>query len=172
MVKSSKKTADQSIKVKSVHEVAEMLQRQISFHLHSRHALRLSPATQRKIVGYGPWLAIVLVLAVLPELFMFAKTGQFMQLTGFFDTILFNRESWVVLSILLVNILLLVDGIGELFEKKKKGWQRVYLASLIGAGYIVWQLIANLSQPAAPLLSSISIAVILFTLLDVEEYYQ
>lgn len=172
MAKRAVKTANKAVQVKNINEVGKTLQRHLAFNLHGRYAFRLSNTTRHKIVSYGPWLAIMLVILILPELFVFAKTGSLMQVTGFFNDILFNREAWVILSLLLVNILLLVDGIGELFEKKQKGWQRIYLATLISTLYIIWQLLSNLSQPAAPLLSLVAAVSILFTLLDVESYYQ
>lgn len=168
--KEQKKTT--TVKVKSIGEVVATLQRHMAYNLHGRYAFRLSDKTQQKIVSYGPWLSIVLVLFILPELFIFAKTGTLMHLTGFFNEIVFNRDAWVILLLLLTNILLLVDGISELFEKRQKGWQRIYLATLLSTIYIIWQLLSNLTQPAAPLLSLVAIVSILFTLFDIAAYYK
>lgn len=172
MARKVTETKKSSIKVKSAREVGQMIQRHIAYNLHGRHSLSLGKPLQRKLVSYGPWLSILLVLFIIPELFIFAKTGSLMHISNFLDTILFNRSSWVILIILLANLLLLVDGIGELFESKRKGWQRIYLACLLSLGYILWQLADNISQPAAPLLSAVSLLLIIFVLFDIESYYK
>lgn len=161
-----------SVRVKKGSEVVTALHGFLSHNLHGRFNVSLSKKLQTTLVAYGPWLAIVLVLVVLPELLILAKNGTLLTVTGFFDTILFNQEAWVVLLVLLSGIMLLVDGIGDLFGKKSKGWQRIYAAVLINAGYILWQLFGNLAQPAAPLLSLIAVFAILFALLDIKQYYK
>ncbi len=160
------------VRVKHAHEVVESITRILSHNLHHRYNFRLSKNTQKKLVAYGPWLATFLIIVVIPELLIFAKTGSLVGLTSFFDTILFNQASWVVLVILFINILLLVDGISHLFEKERRGWLRIYQASLLAASYIVWQFFNQITHPAAPLVSLVGMLCILFSLLDIEEYYR
>lgn len=159
------------VRVKSKNDVVASIERTLAFNLHGRYNSGLSKTTQKKLVAYGPWISTFLIIVLLPELIILAKDGSLLTFTGFFDTIFFNQQSWVVMLILLANILLLVDGIGDLFEKKRRGWERVYQASLLSGVYILWQLVGQLSQPAAPILSFIGLWFILFALLDIKEYY-
>lgn len=161
-----------NVRVKKGSEVLVTLQNFVAYNLHGRYNLSLSKGTQKRLVAYGPWLAALLVVVIIPELLALAKTGSLITFTGFFDTIFFNQESWVILSILFVNTLLLVDGITHLFEKTTRGWTRIYQASLIATAYIIWQLLNNFDQPAAPILALIGSFFILFTLFDIRKYYQ
>ena len=161
-----------SVRVKKGSEVLTSIQNFLNYNLHGRFNTSLSKKLQTRLVAYGPWIAIALVIVVLPELLILAKNGTLMTFTGFFDTILFNQSSWVVMLVLLSGIMLLVDGLSDLFNKKLRGWQRVYAATLINASYILWQLVDNISQPAAPILSLIAIFAIIFALLDVKKYYR
>lgn len=160
-----------NVRVKRSGEVVATLQNFIAHNVHGRHNLSFSKQTQKQIVAYGPWLAGLIVLVILPELLALAKTGRLISLTGFFDTILFNQASWVILIILFVNTLLLVNGLSHIFNKAKYGWDRIYVAVLISGGYIAWQFLNNLEQPAGPILSLVSVFFILFTLFDIRKYY-
>lgn len=172
VAKQSAKKRTPNVHVKQGGEVVSTVQNFLVHNLHQRFNFRLAASTQKTLVAYGPWLAILLVVILLPELLVLAKDSRLIGFTGFFDTIFFNQQSWVILLVLLANVMLLVDGLGDLFHKAKKGWDRIYFASLISAVYIIWQLLGNLSQPAAPLLSLLGIFAILFALLDIREYYK
>lgn len=161
-----------NVRVKKGSEVLGTLQNFIAHNVHGRYNLSLSKTTQKKLVAYGPWLAALLVVIIIPELLVLAKTGSLITFTGFFDTIFFNQESWVIMLIIFVNTLLLVDGITHLFDKTNRGWARIYQASLIATLYIIWQLINNLSQPAAPVLALLGSLFILFALFDIRRYYR
>lgn len=168
----TRKKKSDNVEVKKGGDVLSALNRHLAYNLHDRYNLSFSSKTQQKMVAYGPWLAILSVVVLMPQLLILSKSGQLISFSGFFETILFNQESWVILIILFSNILLLVDGIGHLFAKERKGWTRIYQATLVTSGYIIWQLLANLSQPAAALLSLLATIFVLFTLLDIRSYYR
>jgi hypothetical protein len=171
--KPAKKTlSTNSVKVKTFPELLKNIDSKLHYYVHDRFNASLSKKTQQKIVAYGPWLSAVLVLIILPELIMFAKTGSLLTFTGFFDSIFFNQQSWVVMLVFLANILLLVDGLSQIFEKKLRGWQRIYQATLLSGIYILWQLLDQITNPAAPLVSLLSIGLILFTLFNIRSYYK
>ncbi len=160
-----------NVRVKSVRDVTTTIQNQIAYNLHDRHSFRFKKQTRTKLVAYGPWLSILSVIVISPQLLNLAKNGSLLSISGFFNEIFFNQESWVILVIILLNTLLLVDGLSDLFVKARRGWNRVYLPALITAFYVTYQLASNLSQPAAPLLSLLGACFVLFTILDVREYY-
>lgn len=172
MAKKVAKAKTKNVKVKKGSEVLSAISRNFAHNIHGRYSLGFSDKTREKLVAYGPWLAILLTAAITPELLIFAKSGTFINFSGFFSDILFNQQSWMILVILFVNIILLVDGLSHLFNKEKKGWDRVYQATLISGAYVLWQLLSNISQPAAPLLSLLAIVFILFSLLDIKSYYK
>ncbi|MBP9738660.1 hypothetical protein KBD20_03155 [Candidatus Saccharibacteria bacterium] len=160
-----------NVRVKSVSDVITTVQNQITYNLHDRHSFAFKKKTRTKLVAYGPWLSILSVIVISPQLLNLAKNGSLLSVSGFFNEIFFNQDSWVILVIILLNTLLLVDGLSDLFVKSKRGWDRVYLPALITAVYVAYQLLGNLSQPAAPLLSLLGACFVLFTILDVREFY-
>ena len=161
-----------SVSVKKGNEVLVSAQNFLTRNLHDRFNISLSKRIQTQLVAFGPWLSIALVLVILPELLVFAKNGMLITFSGFFETIVFNQEAWVVLLVILSGLMLLVDGIGDLFNKKLRGWQRIYLATLINTGYILWQLPGNMDNLAAPILSLLVAFIIIFAQLDIKKYYK
>lgn len=161
----------QAVEVKNSKDVLSMFNRYVFKNLHDRYNARLSEPTRQKIVAYGPWLAIFTLLFIAPELLVLANNAMFISPTGFLEKVLFNRDSWVLLIIVFVNIISAVDGLSELFNKTKRGWNRIYFALLINIGYVLFQLFTHLEQPAAPLLALLGFTACLFALLDVREYY-
>ena len=173
--KASEKRAKQpatAVRVKTAPEVVGALNRYIDYFFHKKIGKSLGKRTQQKLVSYGPWLMTLILLIVLPELLIFAKNAEIVGISGFFTEIFFNQESWILLIVVLSNCLLLADGLSDLFNKKLRGWNRIYLALLINMTYIAAQLAQNLSRPAAPLLSLAAICVLLFMHLDIKKYYK
>ncbi|MCA9309385.1 hypothetical protein KC973_03340 [Candidatus Saccharibacteria bacterium] len=160
-----------NVQVKSNKEVFATIERYLAHNLHDRFSFTFSKQTRAKLVAYGPWLATASVVLVSPQLMNLAKNGSLMTISGFFNDIFFNQQSWVILVAILLNILLLVDGLNGLFHKTRRGWTKVYITALITTVYIMSQLVQNLSQPAAPILSLLVALGILFTLYDVRDYY-
>src|SRR5690606_31920007 len=140
-------------------------------NVHARFQYTLPKATKSKLVAYGPWLASLYVVIVSPQLLNLAKSGTLLSPSGFFNDIFFNQAAWVVLVVMLINVLLLVDGLSDLFATKRRGWNKLHLTALTTAAYILWQLLSNLSEPAAPILSLLVVWLVLFTLYDVRDYY-
>lgn len=167
---SAKKTTP--VHVKSLTELALATDNFTTHNLYSRHSYRLSKVTQKQLVAYGPWLATLLVAVILTELMIFAKDGNLIAISGFFNSIFFNQDSWVILLIMFTNIMLLVDGLSYLFEKKQRGWKRIYQATLISTAYITYQLFANITQPAPAIVSLLMALFALFILLDTRKYYK
>lgn len=167
--KQSTKSRANNVRVKTGSEVAKLVQSKVEHLIHGQFKSGLSKSTQKKIVSYGPWAATLLVIIVLPELMVLAKDSALMGFNGFFSLIFFNQQSWVIMLVLLANILLLVDGLGYLFEKRSRGWQRIYQASLISTAYIAYQLFTN---TLAAILSLIVMFAILFVILDIKKYYK
>lgn len=166
------KQSTASVRVKTTSEVATTVSNLLAYNLHGRYNFHFSKQIQKRLVAYGPWLAAATIAVGLPELMVFAKDGNLMAFSGFFNSIFFNQQSWVIMLIMLANIMLLVDGISYLFEKKRRGWNRVYQASLLSGIYIAYQLLANISEPAPALLSLLGILFILFAVLDIRNYYK
>lgn len=170
--KKTSKVRKQSVQVKNRSDVLASINGFIFKNVHDRHNLTFSSNTKEKIVSYGPWLAIAALLIIAPELLVLAKDATFISFSGFIETILFNRTSWVLLIILFINCLLLVDGLEDLFAQKRRGWNRIYIALLINITYVIYQLFARIEQPAAPILALVGFIFCLFTLLDVRDYYK
>jgi hypothetical protein len=162
----------EAIEVRGSRDVISVFNRLIIENVHDRYNARFSENTRKKIVAYGPWVSIALLLLFAPMLLVLANNGMFISPVGFLEKILFNRDSWVLLIIVLINIVCTVDALSELFNKTKRGWNRVYIALLINSGYVLYQLASNLEQPAASVLSLIGFLFCLFALLDVREYYK
>ena len=160
-----------SIEVRNLSDVVAVFNRVVAKNIHGRYNARFSENTRKKIVAYGPWLSIALLLVVAPTLLVLANDGMLISPIGFLEKVLFNRDSWVLLILVFINVLSAVDALDELFKKTIRGWNRVYVALLINTGYVFYQLASNVYQPAAPLLSLISFIFCLFALLDVKEYY-
>lgn len=160
------------VEVKTFAQVKTTVNRSFEYNLHKRFETRLSTKNQKKIVSYAPWLSALLIIVVLPELMVFAKDSTLMGINGFFSLIFFNQASWVIMLILLTNVLLFVDGLSYLFDQKKIGWERMYQATLLSGAYVAYQLLANLSAPAAPLLCLLAVGMIIFVLLDIKHYYK
>lgn len=148
------------------------IQNSIAYNLHGRYNRHLSKSSQKKLVAYGPWLALGTLIIAAPELMLLANNGRFVSPIGFLEKVLFNRESWVLLMVVFINIICFVDALSDLFEKTKRGWDRVYLALLVNLTYVLYQLATNLDQPAGPLLSTLAFVFLIFGLLDVREYYK
>lgn len=173
VVKSSEATKKTpQVKVKTIDEVASTTLNLVSFNLHDRYSFEYTTKTKKKLVAYGPWLATLFVVIISPQLLNLSKNGNLMTFSGFFNEIFFNQKSWVILVLILLNVLFLVDGLSDLFSRKSRGWNRVYITALITLGYTVWQLFSNLSQPAAPILAILGSLVAVFTVLDIRSYYK
>lgn len=170
--KTQSKKAPASVEVKKSGDVIKAFHAFIAKNVHDRYNTQLTKATQEKIVSYGPWLAAFVLLVLAPELLVLAKESRFISFSGFLETILFNQDSWVLLIVLLINCVLAFDALGELFNKTKRGWNRVYSALLINLAYVLYQLGAHLSNPAAPILSILGFGFCLFVVFDVKRYYK
>lgn len=166
----SKRTPN--VKVKSNQDVLQGIERFLERNLHDRYNYALPKKTKNQLVAYGPWLATLYVVVVSPQLLNLAKNGSLLTVSGFFNDIFFNQQAWVVLVIMLLNVLFLVDGLSDLFGKKRRGWTKIYIAALITAIYVLWQLIDSLAEPAAPILSLLIAGGVLFTLYDIRDYYK
>jgi len=160
-----------SVEVRSLKDVVDVFNRLIAKNLHGRYNARFSETTRNKIVAYAPWLSIALLVVAAPMLLVLANDGILVSPIGFLEKVLFNRDSWVLLILVFINVICAVDALDELFKKTLRGWSHVYSAVLINTGYVLYQLFSNLDQPAAPLLSLIGFIFCLFALLDVKEYY-
>lgn len=165
-------TRKNAVEVKSYKDVLAVVNRFIAKNLHDRYSVRFAESTRQKIVSYGPWLTLATLIFVAPELLVLANNAMLISPIGFLEKVLFNRESWVLLIIVFINILCSVDALTDLFEKNKRGWNRVYAALLINLGYVLYQLFTNLEQPAAPLLSALGFIFCIFAVLDIREYYK
>lgn len=167
---SAKRTPN--VQVKSNRDVLRGIERFFEHNLHDRFHYTLPKQTKNQLVAYGPWLATLYVVIISPQLLNLAKNGSLLTVSGFFNDIFFNQQAWVVLVIMLLNVLFLVDGLSDLFNKKRRGWTKVYITAMITAFYVLWQLLDNLSEPAAPILSLLIAGAVLFALYDVRDYYK
>jgi hypothetical protein len=170
--KKSARTQSTAVQVRSGSDVVKTFNQGVEYLFHTRIGKKFKAATQKTIVAYGPWLAAALLLFVLPELLIFAKENKFVGISGFFTSIFFNQASWILMVVVLANCLLLADGLSDIFAKKKRGWDRIYIALLLNTLYLLSQLAQNLTQPAAPLLSLAVICLALFTHFDIKKYYK
>lgn len=161
-----------AVQVKNASDVVKAFNKAVDYIFHSRVSKKLSKKTQTNLVAYGPWIMSALLLIILPELLIFAKDGQLVGISGFLTAIFFNQNSWVLMVIVFANCLLLADGLSDVFAKKRRGWDRFYIALLINGGYVISQLFQNISEPAAPVISLLSIAICLFVALDIRKYYK
>lgn len=159
------------VRVKTINEVASTTLNLLSYNLHDRFTFEYSTKTKKKLVAYGPWLATLFVVIISPQLLILAKNGNLITVSGFFNEIFFNQKSWVILVLILLNVLFLVDGLSDLFTRTSRGWNRVYIPALVTLCYTIWQLFANLSQPAAPILAILGSLAVVFTVLDIRSYY-
>lgn len=176
VVKKNQRQPNRAKRISSVHvkrgsEVFAAIQNSIAYNLHGRYNRHLSKSSQKKLVAYGPWLALGTLIIAAPELMLLANNGRFVSPIGFLEEVLFNRDSWGLLSMILINIICSVYALGDLFEKKRRGWNGVYTALLSNLLYVLYQLITNIAQPAGPILASMGIVFCLFILLDIREYY-
>ena len=146
-VHSSEKTVVKTVRVKNAKDLVKEFDKNAEKILYKRSGKKLGQQTQKTIVSYGPWLTAILLLIGFPELLVFAKTGEIFGITGFFDTVLFNQQSWVLLVIIFLNAMLLADG------------------------YIFIHLLRDLSQPAAPIISLAILGLLFFVLYDIRPYY-
>jgi len=161
-----------SVKVKSNQDVLRGIERVLEYNLHDRFNYTLPKRTKNQLVAYGPWLATLYVVVISPQLLNLAKNGTLLSVSGFFNNVFFNQQAWVVLVIMLLNVLFLVDGLSDLFNKKRRGWTKVYITALITAAYVLWQLFEHLGDPAAPILGILIAGATLFTLYDIRDYYK
>jgi hypothetical protein len=170
-VKKQRTKHTDAIEVRGLQDVIRLFDRVIAKNIHDRYNARLSESTRKKLVAYAPWLAAVVLLLLAPALLVLANSGILISPLGFIEKVLFNRDAWVLLIVVLINIVCTVDALSELFNKTRRGWNRVYSALLINSGYVLYQLLTNFEQPAAPLLSLIGFIACIFTMLDIREYY-
>lgn len=161
-----------NVQVKSNRDVLHGLESFLERNLHDRFNYTLPKKTKNQLVAYGPWLATLYVVFISPKLLNLAKNGSLLTASGFFNNIFFNQEAWVVLVVMLLNVLFLVDGLSDIFAKKRRGWTKLYLTALITATYVLWQLFEHLAEPAAPILSLLIAGAVLFTLYDIRDYYK
>lgn len=161
-----------SVEVRNLSDVVAVFNRVVAKNIHGRYNARFSANSRKKIVAYGPWLSIALLLVAAPILLVLANDGMLVTPVGFLEKVLFNRDSWVLLILVFINVISAVDALDELFKKTIRGWNRVYVALLINTGYVIYQLFSSIDQPAAPLLSLIGFIFCLFALFDVKEYYK
>ena len=167
-----RKSTSLDVRVKNGSEVIAAFNKGVELVFHTKVNRRFSKGTRNTLVAYGPWIMSVLLLFVLPELLVFAKEGRLVGLSGFFTVIFFNQASWVVMSVVLTNCLLLADGLSDVFAKKRRGWDRLYVALLVNGIYVLTQLAQNPTQFAAPTISLAAIGFFLFATLDVRTYYK
>lgn len=169
--KSAEPKVAKNVRVKTAKDMVQELDTITQKVIHKNTGKSFSKKTQKTIVSYGPWLTALIVFVGVPELLVFAKTGETFGLSGLFDMILFNQQAWLLMIIILANFMLLADGLSDVFNKKKRGWNRVYAVLIISALYCIMQLLKNLTAPAAPIISIGLIAILLFTIYDVRPYY-
>lgn len=167
----AEKPAVKNVRVKSAKDIVKELDTGMEKLVHTKSGKNLSKKTQKAIVSYGPWLTALTLLVLLPELLVFAKTGEIFGIVGFFDSVLFNQQSWVLLVVIFINAMLLADALSDVFAKKARGWSRVYAAHIITALYIISHLVRNITEPAAPVISLGFLAVLFFVLYDIRPYY-
>lgn len=167
----TKKNSNSSINTKSWSDVARVIDHIISNNLHDRHNISLSELVQRRIVSYGPWLAVGTWILLIPQFIALAKTGGFLSLNMLLETMVYSRESWVMLLLFFVTSVAAASSITELSIQKIKGWNKIYVATLINLAYVLYQLFFNGGQPAGALLSATALVAIIFILLDVRKYY-
>lgn len=172
--KSAKTTisAPSSVRVRNAREVVDRINALIEYALCERISKKLSVKNQRRIVSYGPWIASLLLLFILPQLLIFAKDATFVGVSTFFTAIFFNQASWVLMLVVLANCLLLADGLSDIFTKKRRGWNRIYIAFLINLAYIFTQLTQNITQPAAPIISLGLTTFFLSIHFNIKKYYK
>lgn len=160
------------VKVKTATDLITWLDTALTHNLHDRLPLRFTKITQRKLVTYGPWLMALGLLIIAPEAMILAKANRIVSFSGFLERVLFDQQAWVLLVMVLINCLLVAEGLSAVAAKKRHGWNRMYLGLVLPSGYVLWQLISNPLQPAAPLLSLVILAACLFTLFDLKTYYK
>ena len=170
--KNTKAESNSTIRVKSYRDILSACNNFIIANAHDRFKTSFSRNTKKKLVSYGPWLAIILLMIMAPQLLVLANNNMFITPFGFLEKILFNRDSWVLLIVVFVNIICMVTAVDELFKKSRRGWNSVYSALLVNISYVSYQLVTNLSQPAGSILSLIIFGGCLFTLIDIREYYK
>lgn len=167
--RSSKKNP--GIQTKGWIDVASTIDRLISRNLHDRHNLSLSDKSQHRIVAYGPWLAVSIWIFAIPQLIALAKTGGFLSLNMLLETMVYSRESWVILLLFFITSVAVASSITDLSLQKLRGWNRVYTVTLLNLGYVIYQIAFSGHQPAGALLSGAALVAIIFVLLDVRKYY-
>lgn len=161
-----------SVQVKNAADVVRAFNAGVEYLFYTKVGKKIAKSTQTSLVAYGPWIMAALLLVVLPELLIFAKEARLVGFSGFFTAIFFNQASWVLMVIVFTNCILLADGLSDVFAKKRRGWDRLYLALLINGGYVLSQLAQNITRPAAPIISLAAIAFCLYGALDVRKYYK
>lgn len=169
----AKKTpASTKVQTKSWREVAHTIDVVIRNLIHDNYSVSLSKITQRRIVAYGPWLAVIFWLFAIPQLLALTSTGNFLSLNMLLETMVFSRESWVVLLLFFVTSVGIANAITDLSVQKLRGWNRVYAVTLLNTLYVTYQLIFSSKQIAGSLLSFAVLIATLFIILDVRRYYK
>lgn len=172
MARTSGKRSTANLHVYNSTGLYNLIDRSIEQLFYKSIGRKLNKASQRKIVTHGSWLAALVLLFILPQLLIFAKDGLFVGISGFFTAMFFNQASWVLMLVVLANSILLVQSLGEIAAKKRKGWNKIYTAFLINLGYVLIQLIQNITQPLPPIISLMAISFGLFVLFDIKKYYK
>lgn len=161
-----------AIETKTWREVIHTIDVFIRDIIHDRHSVSLSKTSQRRVVAYGPWLAVAFWLIAIPQLLALTNTGGFLSLDTLLETMVFSRESWTILLLFFVTSVGVASAITDLSMQKLRGWNHIYAVTLLNASYVLYQLLFNTHQAAGSLLGLAALGAALFVILDVRKYYK
>lgn len=168
----AKKSTSSNIQTKTWQEVVHSIDLVIRNVIHDNYSVSLSKVTQRRLVAYGPWLAVAFWILAIPQLLALTTTGGFLSLNMILETMVFSRESWVLLLLFFVSSVGIASAITDLSMQKVRGWNRMYAVVLLNSAYVAYQLLFGGNQAAGSLLGLAALAATLFVLLDIRRYYK
>ncbi len=124
------------------------------------------------LADYLPWLVLITAMVMLPVLVVILINSGVIGIITSISTINSNPAYWATLVLFFVQFTLVCFGVWQLFLHRRRGWQLLFFAALIGGLSAISQIFSQFSNPfiSTPVFIGVDV-IMLYLLFQVRGYF-
>lgn len=140
--------------------------------LFSRPELQLPDFTRDMIARFLPWLTLMVCFILAPLVLIGIAMGGFLGVITSFYELNTNVFYWLTIIFLIAQLTLMMIAIPKLRSEKRRGWQLIFIASLLSILAVLANIFAQFVQPVIGLMVGATMYVLVtYIIFQVREYY-
>jgi hypothetical protein len=103
----------------------------LDYYLVTKAPFQLPPNAKEAIVKYGPWIAVVLLILLLPPVLLVLGLGALLTPFSVFAGPAYAAQFGYLTILTIVQLALVIAALPGLFARKMQGWRLMFYSRLV-----------------------------------------